>query len=984
DLSRIERDRSSVAEEVKDIISKRLDAYGLKEISISVQGEDHIVVQLPGSDTQSVEELKMQIERAGSLTFRLVLEGTEYQGEDRLRELEAAERAYIDLDKAWVERKLADPTYNEQRPKPPEQLVRSLVEKEMVGNKEVYRPLPGGKLVLQNYTQYDPAANKWEPVGSVSGRYLTGVQSSFDQERMRPAVGFQLGGEGASAFADLTGANVGKKLAIVLDEDVMSAPNIESRISTNGQITGEFTDDEVRGLVTILRGGSLPTKPILISESTVGSVLGQDSIAAAMRAVAVGAAGVMLFMAAYYLAAGLVADFALALNLLFIMSFVVCFRQTLTLPGIAGILLTLGMAVDANVLIFERFREERRKGKNLTQSLGTAYHRAFSVIFDSNLTTIITGYVLFYMGTGPVKGFAVTLIAGIFATFFTSVFVTRLILSLLASLGILKDLKMVDVFPTPRVPFVRYQQRFIMGSVVVIALTWVLVLWRGKANYGIDFTGGARVVMTLKKPLRVEEMREKINLLADKEPELFRDYTVQTLNVEEEGVSRSFALLTRAGQRSGGSRTARAQEPAKEEAKPPVPPVEDPALPAAAQPAAEMPEAPPGADAPTAPAPAAVPAPAGAEIREGSLEEDLPSAEPAQLVRQALQDLLEMEDLLLPPPFPTTRWEPVSDALARTTSYVLSMEVNLIESGAGVTPDQLKDQLDLRLAENPLLSTTGRDPVAAYRGVAIQSVELKEKPEAEGGVSRYLVRTTPFEPQTLVGLGGDRAIPTRLQAEEAIRGFFRQGSPAELFRISEPFPQVSTVGPRVASSLQADAVVAIFISILGIIFYLSLRFEFNYALAGIAALAHDVLVAIGIMAVTDHFLETTFPVKFNLNELAAILTIIGFSINDTIVLFDRVRENQELLAKKRLPLRDLLDISVNQTLSRTIWTATTVFIVTVILLGFGGESIRGFAYLFTVGIVAGTYSTVFVAAPVAIWLNDRAVARRKALEVVEA
>ena len=187
------------------------------------------------------------------------------------------------------------------------------------------------------------------------------------------------------------------------------------------------------------------------------------------------------------------------------------------------------------------------------------------------------------------------------------------------------------------------------------------------------------------------------------------------------------------------------------------------------------------------------------------------------------------------------------------------------------------------------------------------------------------------------------------------------------------------MGPRVASSLQADALVALFISVVGIVFYLSLRFEFVFGLAGIIALIHDTMVVIGAMALADHFLPS-FSIKFNLTEMAAVLSIIGYSINDTIVLFDRVRENTTLLAKRKYSLENIVDISVNQTLQRTLWTSLTTLLVIVLLLGFGGESVRGFAFLFAVGLVAGSYSSIFIAAPVAIHLHNRSLARRQAAQ----
>jgi preprotein translocase SecF subunit len=342
--------------------------------------------------------------------------------------------------------------------------------------------------------------------------------------------------------------------------------------------------------------------------------------------------------------------------------------------------------------------------------------------------------------------------------------------------------------------------------------------------------------------------------------------------------------------------------------------------------------------------------------------------------------MLEKEGWLLPPPFPTAIWD-----AAGTGAASLSLEVNLLAVSPEVTEDSLKNNLNAFLEKRPLFSTRNRDPAKAYKGLTVASAQVVSKPldTDRTKVTRYLVKTNPY-PAPMPTTRPEEKIPTREQVADAIRDYFHQGAPAGQLRLAEPFPQVSTVGPRVASSLQTDALVAVFISIVGIVFYLSLRFEFIYGLAGIIALVHDCMVAIGVMAVTDQFFSTTFPVKLNLNELAAVLTIIGFSINDTIVLFDRIRENLEVLSRRKLTLRDIVDISINQTLARTLWTSTTVFMVDVILLGFGGESVRGFAFVFAVGTVAGVYSSVFIAAPIAIWLHDRSLARRQALATAEA
>jgi len=418
--------------------------------------------------------------------------------------------------------------------------------------------------------------------------------------------------------------------------------------------------------------------------------------------------------------------------------------------------------------------------------------------------------------------------------------------------------------------------------------------------------------------------------------------------------SRTFAILTRAG--GEGPKEANAQEKAADPAAPAPPPDG-------------------GAAAPPAPTQDR----AGAEV--GAVAEPSPPAEPAQLVRKALESLLRKEGWLVPEAFPSATWESPAGAPPGTVRLVL--DVNLLESGETFTPEELKRRVNAALDDIPLLSAKGRSDTATYKGLSVDSVDLVTSASETSPVTTYRIKTTSFQPAVSATGFDASSLPTRAQVEEAIRGFFADQTRAGAFKISEPFPEVTTVSSRVSESLQADALVALFISIVGIVFYMSLRFEFIYGLAGIIALIHDVMVAIGVMAVTDMLFPTTFPVKLNLNELAAVLTIIGFSINDTIVLFDRIRENTELFAKRRVTLEDNVNISINQTLSRTLWTSTTVLIVVTTLIAFGGESLRGFAYLFAVGTVAGVYSSVFIAAPVMLWLHRRAEARRAAMATVE-
>lgn len=951
DLSHIDDNRAGVAEEVKDIIARRLNAYGLREISVQVQGDDHLIIRLPGTDAQSVEAIKDTIRRAGNLTFRLAVD----LGDSDLDNIEAEETTYLAEDRAWVREKLAATSsgrpFAKRRPEPPREIVRWNVKTSETGETTRTRH------ALGNAHYFDDASGEWIAEDIVDGSYLARVNGTVD-ENFRNAVAFTFQGEGAARFGDLTGKNIGRPLTILLDDEIMQIATIQSRITTAGQITGDFTDDEVTSIVTVLRGGSLPTKPQLESESTVGSALGHDSIDASIRSMALGLGAVLVFMLIYYMVGGIAANLALILNIFLLLVCVIWFRQDLTLPGIAGILLTVGMAVDANVLIYERVREERSRGKSIQRAMAAAYQRAFWVIFDSNITTLLTGIVLFKFGTGPVRGFAVTLIIGIIVSFFTSIYVTRLVLSLLLNLGVVKDLRMMEIFKTPRVPFVAHQRLFFRASLIVIAVTWFFVISRGQNNFGIDFNGGAQIGMNLKRALKVEDMRNLVEELKAENPKLFVDYNLQTVGVQEGGASNRFILLARADESAG---VADAQ-----------------GLPGGAgQAPAQVPA--PGSDVPGSEIPVQLPA----EFPTEAAAEAAPATAATQF-RNVLEKKLAEKDLLLPPPFPLVEWVPDDAPGAVPGTFLLNLQVNLLEVQPRLTKDYLKNELTKFLEDDPRTKAAAAGDSAEYAGIRIESVE--RVPNEVETVATYRMKSSSYRPPA-VGSPDFLKIPSREQVTEVLRGYFTQPPEEEgqqLFVLAEPFSQVDSVSGSVASSLQRDAVVAIFIAMLGIVFYISLRFDFIYGLAAVAALLHDILISVGVAAVTDHFFSGLFPVKINLTEVAAILTIIGFSINDTIVIFDRVRENLQLLGRRKIPFRDVVDMSINQTLSRTIWTSLTTFLVVLVLLGFGGIPVRGFAFIFCVGIVSGTYSTIFVAGPIVIWLHERSLERRRSADAVAA
>jgi SecD/SecF fusion protein len=910
DLSSVRAASADVADEVKDIISRRLDIYGLKEIRIAIEGEDRLVVTIPGgagADTTFIEE---QIATAGSLQLQLVVTAPENNTDAKKAEYIKVEREYkvafanyVTVAREWDERqaaaKKAGGAFTEPEPKAPSEpsyLVRPSMRKEVVnGESEL---VEDRIMVLSN-----KAGDK------VEGELIDSASYARDPDTMRPMVTFGMNALGSIQLGELTGSNLNSPLAIVLDNQIRSSPDIKSRISSNGQITGDFTDQEVTSIVTILKGGSLVAPLTLISRYKVSALLGKEAVTSSTKAIFIGLILVFISIASFYLLAGMVANFALAFNILGVLAYVACFRQTLTLPGVAGILLTIGMAIDANILIFERVREERDRGKTLLQSLTTGYQRAFSVIFDSNLTTVITGIVLFNFGTGPVKGFAITLIAGIIISFVSSLFVTRLILSWFLNVRPGMKFRMNRVFATPTIKFSNIQKPFLLISCLVIIGSWMVVIPKGTDNYGIDFNGGARVGFTLSEARLRSEVEEMVaeftsETATDENKELFKDFRLQELNSVSGKPGRKFILMTSIDQKA-------AEKVSKDAAAPMV----------------------------------AKKAPMAAEKVRGKLEAKL-----------------KEKGLLLPSPF-SVNWQDTG----ATSSLVL--DVNLERTGEFI-PETLKEKVNTVLESDDLAKKNDTFP-----GLKAESCSLVSEGKDSFSGSRYRLKFAAFTPSPTASASG-KGMPSREQAEAAARKAFSHESITAIGALSEPFTTVSTVGATVSSDLQQKALIAFFISILGIVFYVSLRFEFYFGLAAIAALLHDVLISIGVIALTDSFFPGSFTVKINLPEVAALLTIIGYSINDTIVVFDRIRENLKIYGKNKLTFKECVDLSINQTLSRTLLTSVTTLMTVCSLLFLGGEAIRGFAFTFLVGLIAGTYSSVFIASPILLMLRSRALERR--------
>ena len=571
----------------------------------------------------------------------------------------------------------------------------------------------------------------------LTGENLVDAQLGFNPDNGLPVVNFRFDSAGARIFGEYTARNQGQLFAIVLDDVVITAPRIRSAILGGaGFIEGDFTVGSATNLAILLRAGALPASINVEEERTVGPDLGADSIAAGKLATILAFVGILIFMAATYGRFGLFANVALIVNVALIFGFLSAIGATLTLPGIAGIVLTIGMAVDANVLIFERIREELKASKTPSRAIERGYEQAFSAIIDANITTFIAAVILFAMGSGPVKGFAVTLGVGIITSVFTATVLTRFMVASWLQWARPKTLK-IGLFKLVRdgtkLNFMGGRKIAAMASAALVAASIAGAAVLG-LNFGIDFKGGTLVEVRTEQVADLGEVRGLVNDLN------FGEVAVQNFGSDKDVLIRVEAQAEDSGNK---------------------------------------------------------------------------------LVAQAVERTIESE----------------------------------------------------------------------IAGAEVRRVEF--------------------------------------------------------------------VGPKVSGELLQAGVIAIVLAVLAVLMYIWLRFEWQFGLAAVIALVHDVALTIGVFEVTG--------IEFNLAIIAAILTIVGYSLNDTVVVFDRVREN--LRKYKQMPLIDLMNLSLNETLSRTLMTSITTLIALVAMYVLGPEVIKGFTFAMIWGVVVGTYSSVFVAVAALLWFG---------------
>jgi SecD/SecF fusion protein len=797
----------------------------------------------------------------------------------------------------------------------------------------------------------------------VTGDYLTSATPGLD-ERGGHCVMFAFNAEGALRFSQFTGENIPdsarqtNELGIILDGYLQSAPSIQSTISDRGQITGDFTESDVKDLSEILSAGALPAaldrNPV--SETLTSPTLGQDTIDAAVRAMTVAVVIVVVFMLIYYRFAGLVANIALLLNVLLTVAFMVMFNAAFTLAGLAGLALTVGMAVDANVLIYERMREELSRGATLRMAIRNGFDRASVTIIDANVTTLITAIVLYIIGTDQVKGFAVALTVGLSWNLFTAITVSRLIFEVAERNRLVSNLKFMQILGATNFDFIGKRYFCYALSIVVLGIGLVAAVQRGSDLFNIDFTGGVSITTVFEKAPEggIAEVRKRVE-------KVLPEATVQQL-AEMPGYPQGagFKIVTSDLDREHVEDQLKHEFGAQLAYHHMTPGKLEPIGAAAATPG----------DA----GPALTPAVNDNSLNEASSDDK----EAASACDQEPETPATPTATASPTATATgtgAKPQATSPAPAATPTATATTTPTTTTPATNTTPAEEAEAGSGSFAGGSLVTLTFQ-PAIAYDKLE-EHVRAVLQPDKDATGTAFELTAQGYEPgssQRLPSWDLKIAAPPA-EAETALTKISARLADAPFFPSSE------NVGAAVAGGARQSAVTAMIISLAMVLAYIWFRFQnLSFGIAAIVALVHDVMFTVGCLAVSKWLagplgFALVDPFKIDLTIIAAILTIIGFSLNDTIVIFDRIRE---VKGKSTNITADLINLCVNQTLSRTILTSLTVFMVVVVLYIWGGPGIHGFAFALVVGTLSGTYSTIYVASPVLLWLHQRSKARAAA------
>ncbi len=855
-------------DEMLAALKERVDPSGTKEVTIRTRGKS-IEFIIPKAGQAELDFIKKKITDLGQLEFRILADRTR---DEHKNQIELAEglppgqtvvRIGGEPQARWV-------PYDVDEFGPVDEPIEEGDVRSEAAVKRMGVHSPEILVILDPF--------------NVTGEYLAGASKDVGPEGFE--VRFRFDSQGANRFGRLTGKHVPNPrpyfLGIILDEQLRSAPSIRSRISREGTISGRGMDEvEVDHVVSILDAGSLPAalNKTPVSEAQTGPEIGEVTIQQGKRAMLVSLGLVLLFILFYYRFAGLVACLALVANIVLVIGAMVLLNAAFTLPGLAGLVLTVGMSVDANVLIFERIREELARGSTLRMAIRNGFGRATTTIVDANVTTLITGVVLYVIGTDQIKGFAVTLILGIVMSMYTAIFCSRILFDIAERKGWITKLSMMQMLTRTDIDFMSKWPVATMLSLAVIALGLFGVASRQTNLLNIDFTGGTSVTMVLKDEaaMDIAEVRETLldTELADKN------------------------LLVVARNQDGTEGTTYKIDSS----------VLDEVDEATGQPISNA-----------------------VENVEGIL---------ADAFADKLETYQISADQLRP-------FSEGGDGENQYTGFETTLyfgEGGANEAVVGVSHDTILSEVRASLDR---MGRTGINPVVT-------------NPSYTDGSSRRFRDWT-------VRLGGME----QSEAQQVIDGVLSNVN-------GEPiFPLANKIGGRVAGDMRLQAIYAILVSLLGIIGYIWIRFQkISYGLAAVVALVHDVLVTLGVIALSAYVVQYAGPLatslqidafQISLPIVAAFLTIIGYSLNDTIVVFDRIRE---VRGKSPTLTADMINTSVNQTLSRTLLTSLTTLLVVVILYFFGGDGIHAFAFALVVGVIVGTYSSIFIASPALLWLSKK-------------
>ena len=798
---------------------------------------------------------------------------------------------------------------------------------------------------------------------SVTGWKLDMAKVGFDQNGL-PNIEFGLDEGGGRRMGRVTGENINKAMAILLDDEVYSAPNIRGRIANRGQIEGRFSREEAAELARTLQAGSLPARVNSdpVSENNFGPSLGEMNRQRGFKAAYYGMIGVASFMLVYYLMAGLIADAALVLNIILVLGAMSLMSAVFTLPGIAGVILTIGIAVDANVLIFERLREEQARGQSAQMALKNAYKRAFSAIFDANITTLITCLILAWIGTEEVRGFGITLGLGVGFSLFTSLVVTRWIFQTLIGLRLLKKpVLMLKIMSVPNINWMSKRYYFWGVSALLISLGITSLVWQGGDLLGIQFSAGTQATISLRDDALIDG-------------ELPNDGIVREMFVtavdELSQTDSKFAKLAETAsvvKQIDPDRTANFLGDYDSNDDGEITSAEWGAL---------------GLDEKFF-------AKIDADTNDKLTREELN----ANLTERTYQVTTTEENLGL---------------IRQATRHAFGLLLEQVsERDFAMAVSQMSAEFGIRLASDGL-TVIGSGEDLPYQdlfennpGGVLMVIEEVTPPLTEAELSKR-IRDMRLRPDfgshqgeaTVIGLtsaGPDGysklavvVSPVDVSVTEDPDAWRRFAEGEKLLleaSLARGEAMLATnFDKAIAGEAIGQAIFAIVLSWVAIVLYLWLRFgSVQWGLAAVICLIHDVIIVVGLLAASGWLHQTVFgkallidSFKIDLAMVAAILTVIGYSVNDTIVVFDRIRENRGHLTTVS---GEIINASINQTLPRTILTSFTTLIVVSIMYIWGGPGIHPFNYALLAGIVFGTYSSVAIASPILMGFKHALVAK---------